>query len=190
MYKNISKNGSVYYYQHADDVNNNTETACYYCAVNKANYTKTTNSQIAYLQQKSYNEALARERYYQKEDIKTDIFTNIQIFVTKKRLSIENKDIFFILDESASMRSEIGHVRTATINILNSMLSEGNSDNFYIGFIRFSSAAYEMGTLRNQAGLSELIEKINMNYRNREWKYKLLCCIFISNTNDKKRFIK
>lgn len=61
----------IYYYQHDNSSNNNTdsETACYYCSVNKSNYKKTKDSDIAYKQTKSYNEALARERYYQKEKV-------------------------------------------------------------------------------------------------------------------------
>ena len=60
---------NIYYYQH-DNVNNtNSEIACYYCTVNKANYKQTENEEIAYLQAKSYSEALARERYYQKESL-------------------------------------------------------------------------------------------------------------------------
>lgn len=165
MCKNTLKNGNIYYYQHADDINNYTETACYYCAVNKANYTKTTNPQIAYLQQKSYNEALARERYYQKEDIQTNIYTNIQIFVTKKKLAIQNTDLIFILDESGSMDKEIENVKEATKNILIDMVGEGNSENFYIGFVRFSTEAYEIGTMRNSSELYTMISKINSTYR-------------------------
>ncbi len=64
----------IYYYQHdvysASD--NNAERGCYYCAINKANYTKISGNDAVsqektYKQAKSYNEALARERYYQKE---------------------------------------------------------------------------------------------------------------------------
>jgi len=68
--------GYRYYYQH-DDVtvtDKNSETACYYCVVNKANYKPITDgmadsAERTYKQSKSYNEALARERYYQQEDI-------------------------------------------------------------------------------------------------------------------------
>ena len=60
---------SIYYYQHNDTKNGTSRTACYYCAVNKANYKQTSDSKIAYLQEKSYNEALSRERYYQKQTL-------------------------------------------------------------------------------------------------------------------------
>ena len=63
--------GNIYFYQHDSikDGNSNSETACYYCAINKANYKQTSDKNIAYSQAKSYNEALARERYYQKEKV-------------------------------------------------------------------------------------------------------------------------
>ena len=68
---------NIYYYQH-DNVNNtNSEIACYYCTVNKANYKQTENEEIAYLQAKSYGEALARERYYQKEKLEGSIALTI-----------------------------------------------------------------------------------------------------------------
>ena len=60
---------NIYYYQHNDIKNGTSRTACYYCAVNKANYKQTSDSKIAYLQEKSYNEALSRERYYQKQTL-------------------------------------------------------------------------------------------------------------------------
>ena len=66
----------IYYYQH--DVyqtsDNNAERACYYCAINKSNYRKIVgdNDRI-YSQAKSYNEALARERYYQKEALSANL---------------------------------------------------------------------------------------------------------------------
>lgn len=63
--------GNIYFYQHDNikEDNNNSETACYYCTINKANYKQTSDKNIAYSQAKSYNEALARERYYQKEKV-------------------------------------------------------------------------------------------------------------------------
>ena len=60
---------NIYYYQHNDNKNGTSRTACYYCAVNKSNYKQTSDKKIAYLQEKSYNEALARERYYQKQTL-------------------------------------------------------------------------------------------------------------------------
>lgn len=60
---------NIYYYQHNDNKNGTSRTACYYCAVNKSNYKQTSDKKIAYLQEKSYNEALSRERYYQKQTL-------------------------------------------------------------------------------------------------------------------------
>ena len=64
---------TIYYYMHDNSAvtDSNAETACYYCIVNNANYTQIKNGetnykQRTYKQAKSYNEALARERYYPK----------------------------------------------------------------------------------------------------------------------------
>ena len=69
--------GTAYYYPHdrqnkidaktkrkIDD--NNAETACYYCIVNKASYEETTDPKIIGQMTKAYTEAIARERYEQK----------------------------------------------------------------------------------------------------------------------------
>ena len=66
-----------YYYQHNNQTNKNTEIGCYYCIINKANYTQTSDGEITYLQTKSYNEALARERYYQNERVRAKVGVNI-----------------------------------------------------------------------------------------------------------------
>lgn len=73
---NIQIGETIYYYQHDkydDSTNTNSQTACYYCIVNKENFIETTNEYMIYLQTKAYNEALARERYYQKEIIKGEL---------------------------------------------------------------------------------------------------------------------
>ncbi len=78
-----SDTGSIlYYYLHDDISDTSSETACYYCAVNKANYKQTEDSKIAYFQQKSYNEALARERYYQKQTLEGKIGITIRYHST------------------------------------------------------------------------------------------------------------
>ena len=71
----ITKENSAFYYLHDNYANtNNTdgEISCYHCIVNKANYKKInstdSNAQVRnYKQAKAYNEAVARERYFQKE---------------------------------------------------------------------------------------------------------------------------
>ena len=44
MYKKSFLNGTdnIYYYQHNDNKNGTSRTACYYCAVNKSNYKQTS----------------------------------------------------------------------------------------------------------------------------------------------------
>lgn len=62
----------LYYYQHDNYTNTldaSSETVCYYCLVNRASYTKATNTAQTIAQTKAYDEALARERYYQMETI-------------------------------------------------------------------------------------------------------------------------
>lgn len=77
QYDDVTKDaivGPFYYYQH-DKYNgdNNSETACYYCLVNKENFEYSTDPNIQYIQTKAYNEALARERYYQKETLQAKL---------------------------------------------------------------------------------------------------------------------
>lgn len=68
------------YYDHDEQGNNNSELACYYCIVNRENYKSLENDtgdtetdEKIYYQVKAYNEALARERYEQKERIEANI---------------------------------------------------------------------------------------------------------------------
>jgi len=75
--EHIDGTNSIYYYEHDNitSADQNAETACYYCVVNKANYTAITDgmtdaAERTYKQAKSYNEALARERYYQYEKLR------------------------------------------------------------------------------------------------------------------------
>lgn len=68
----------IYYYEHDNSLNDYSETACYYCVINKANYKIITNdvtdaAEKTYKQAKSYNEALARERYYQYQVLRQQI---------------------------------------------------------------------------------------------------------------------
>ena len=106
--------GPIYYYQH-DKYNDgdDSETACYYCLVNKENFTYTTNDTIAYIQTKAYNEALARERYYQKEKLTGKLVEDITIYVRRKSLAVTNTDIVFILDDSSSMTSDFTAVENS-----------------------------------------------------------------------------
>lgn len=78
--------GNMYYYQHDTQTDQNSETACYYCLVNRANYQVITDemedaTEIKYKQAKAYNEALARERYYQKVDVIQEIESTPQSHV-------------------------------------------------------------------------------------------------------------
>ena len=75
--------GDIYYYQHTNQptTTDNSDLGCYYCIVNKANYTKTINitsptveqTKISDIQAKAYKESLARERYYQDVEIAEDL---------------------------------------------------------------------------------------------------------------------
>ena len=79
--------GDIYYYQHTNQptTTDNSDLGCYYCIVNKANYTKTINitsptveqTKISDIQAKAYKEALARERYYQDEIVEARIGVRI-----------------------------------------------------------------------------------------------------------------
>ncbi len=71
-----------YYYQHDNNTNSSAEIGCYYCIINKANYKQISSEKadyetIAYRQTKSYNEALARERYYQNEKVTANVGINL-----------------------------------------------------------------------------------------------------------------
>lgn len=82
-----TSDGEKYYYQHTNQpaTHDNSDLACYYCIVNKANYQKTTDiaattseqTQIINIQTKSYKETLARERYYQDEIVEARIGVRI-----------------------------------------------------------------------------------------------------------------
>lgn len=161
-YKNDSE--SIYYYKHdkySKETNKNSEIACYSCIVNKDNYKATTDTDIAYTQAKAYNEALARERYYQKERLTAKIMDDgITISVSKRKLSIDNTDIIFILDDSDSMYDYYSTVEDTCCELLDTILSKGASSNFFIGFIRFSSNAKEIGTITDKSQLEEMKQKI------------------------------
>lgn len=156
----------IYYYQHDDKSNTNSETACYYCVVNKENFQETTDSNIKNAQAKSYNEALARERYYQYGRLTANLVDNIIISVTKKKLEITNTDIIFVLDDSGSMRTDFAAVEDACCNILDTLVGEGLSENFYIGFIRFASNASQIGYMTNASELETMKSQIRSEYGN------------------------
>lgn len=93
---------------------------------------------------------------------------NIKISVTRKKLSITNTDILFILDYSGSMDDgEIQSVKKACSDILDAMMGEGLSSNFYIGVIGFGTSAKFIGEMNNASMLNELKNKINTNYGGR-----------------------
>ena len=157
----------IYYYLHdryEGIKNKDSETACYYCIVNKENFVETSDSKIAYTQAKSYNEALARERYYQQAEIRAKLYENIQISVIKKKLAITNTDIIFILDDSGSMTSDFTDVENTCCDILDVMIGQGLSTNFYIGFIRFSSNASTIGKMTQSSELGSIKSKIKSEY--------------------------
>lgn len=80
----------------------NAELACYYCIINKSNYTHNDNEKTQEVQNKSYNEALARERYYQKE--KLGIITgSVKVKVTTPDETVPN--MMIILDSSGTMKN-------------------------------------------------------------------------------------
>lgn len=148
--KEFTKAGNtIYYYQHDNSEDTYSETSCYYCIVNKANYEQTHNPEIAYLQKKSYNEALARERYYQLEELTAKLYDTIKISVTKKKISINNTDLIFILDDSGSMTSNYDKVKNSCYEILDAMIGTGLSSDFYIGFVRFGTDSEIIGSIRN-----------------------------------------
>lgn len=75
---------NITYYEHDEQGNNNSELGCYYCVVNRDNFKSLKNTpgdveteEKIYYQVKGYDEALARERYYQKEKIKTRLGVTI-----------------------------------------------------------------------------------------------------------------
>ena len=162
---------TIYYYQHdnATPSDKNSETACYYCVVNKENYNAITDgmpeaAERTYKQAKAYNEALARERYYQYDRVTAKIIDNIIISVTKKKLEITNTDIIFVLDDSGSMSGDFTAVEDACCSILDTLVGEGLSENFYIGFIRFASNASQIGYMTNASELETMKSQIRSEY--------------------------
>lgn len=176
---------NIYYYQHDNYDDNNSETACYYCVVNRANYNSTQDENIFAIQTKVYNEALARERYYQKQQILASLFNDISVSVTKKKMSLTNTDIIFILDDSGSMEFDYESVKFACRDILNAMLESGASENFYIGFIRFDDTSERIGSITSVAQKTNLIEKIE-NVYGRRWWNSLFFSISRSSKNDRR----
>ena len=77
-------NNTTYYYQHDNGGDTNSEIACYYCTINKSNYKQSTDLDTLYKQAKSYNEALARERYYQKQIIQGKLVITITYHAGKE----------------------------------------------------------------------------------------------------------
>lgn len=71
--------GNIYYYQHTKQsvTSKNSDLACYSCIINKENYERIDEKgtltgdlkTIRDIQAKAYKEALARERYYQNEEV-------------------------------------------------------------------------------------------------------------------------
>ncbi len=97
-------NNQYKYYQHINNTNeeNKTVTACYYCAVNKGSYQKTTGNSDNYKRQDiTYNEALARERYEQKE--KLNPYGEIKVNSTKVA---ELPQMIVAIDMSSSMNNK------------------------------------------------------------------------------------
>ena len=155
-----------YYYKHDNQDNTDSETACYYCIVNRANYAQISNETDAaektYYQAKAYNEALARERYYQNEQIINKAYTDLIISVNKKKLSITNTDIIFILDASESMNTNnrIGRLKNTLTSILDTMITGGLSSNYFIGFIKFSDTATNFVNMTENSQLNTIKDVI------------------------------
>ena len=71
--------GNIYYYQHTKQsvASKNSDLACYSCIINKENYERIDEKgtlsgnlkTVRDIQAKAYKEALARERYYQNEEV-------------------------------------------------------------------------------------------------------------------------
>lgn len=86
----------------------NSELACYYCIINK-NYKQSEILDTTKRSNKSYNEALARERYYQKEKIGIISGT---MWVKTENSGYKIPNMLLILDASSTMN---GAVWTQTI---------------------------------------------------------------------------
>lgn len=152
-----------YYYPHDNLADTSSETACYYCLINRANFRKTTSQTAINSLYKSYNEALARERYYQKVDIEATVKDNedIQITVRRKALTVTDTKIVFVIDTSGSMKTndKIDNLKTAMNTILNAI--GNNSTNYYIAAIEFGEYAVDIGTATNATEIENLKAKIN-----------------------------
>ena len=111
----VQKEGknNIYYYPHDKSNNSDSEIACYYCVVNSQNFEENSDRDILYKQAKSYNEALARERYYQKEKLTANLGINITYYAG---LTIENEII------------AIHNIpETQTVNIGETAIIQGNN---------------------------------------------------------------
>lgn len=95
---------TTYYYQHDNQVDGNSETACYYCVINKANYEENATA----TQVKSYNEALARERYYQEKSIEGKVGVKI-IYDANKQVQGEITGIYNVPEDQDA---DIGETTT------------------------------------------------------------------------------
>lgn len=98
---------------------------------------------------------------------------DITVALIEKNVKITNTDIIFILDDSGSMRVDgrsYVDVENACCNILDAMIAKGLNNNFYIGFVRFSSeynghpAAEEIGYMTNASQLAQMKSKIIAEY--------------------------
>ena len=126
---------SIYYYTHDNQGDNNSEKACYYCVVNKSNYERINGEETAsdeekeknYRQSKSYYEALARERYYQFEEVVINL---------RDILSISEMDVIFILDASGSMKDEKGRKLLDTYEHILELIYNSSTD-YYLNTIIF-----------------------------------------------------
>lgn len=80
MLKEFKSDANNFYYYMHDNQDTNSETACYYCLVNRENFKKTENSNILSQMTIAYYEALARERYFQKQNIEGHIGVKVKYY--------------------------------------------------------------------------------------------------------------
>lgn len=93
--------GIGWFYDYYED--KNSELACYYCIINK-NYKQSEIRATTERSNKSYNEALARERYYQKEKIGIISGT---MYVQTVNNSYRIPNMLLILDASGTMNDAV-----------------------------------------------------------------------------------